>query len=36
MLILQRHKLVRFAYPPEAEHNGTVEIWNDGFKENET
>ena len=25
--------LVRFAHPPEAEKNGMLEKWNDGFKE---
>jgi hypothetical protein len=24
--------LVRFAHPPEAENNGILELWNDGFK----
>ena len=32
----QRRNLVRFAHPPEAENNGIMELWNDGFKENKT
>jgi hypothetical protein len=30
------YKLVRFTHPPEAEHNGMLELWNGGFKENRT